>query len=467
MTALIKARSSINDTPVLLKIHETPYNKGSPITLLSEYQIREYGLVIDSVANKHRSSHGKKGTQRFDVNSWVHINFEDRGGLMGFEILPNEEGDDDRYDIITITSSEKWVPHKFQTDKYPTNDLVTIDTSIMKETNDNMSSALLSPKSTTNLLNAMSYEELTSQHNFNCESAGYPHFLNHVNEDVQELSINMCSQFNLLDPQKPIMDTHIFATSAWHRVIHREIDPKQLQPFLEYRPLRVIKKTLQRTTQMAKMTLRHPLQRHIKPRNSHMNVTRIDETFSTDPFFANVKSVYHQYIGAQMFYGTKSHTIFIYEFRKKGEFPKLYRDFIREHGAPSTLRRDNAKEEQSEEVIEINRELLIKDQYTEPHHPQQNPMESEALRYNKDHVLKVLDNTGAPESTWYFAVQYVADIHIYALIQAYLMKSLLHNTCKGAHQTYLLTFNIPSGNLSCSWIMKLYGLQPMKDLADG
>ena len=62
-------------------------------------------------------------------------------------------------------------------------------------------------------------------------------------------------------------------------------------------------------------------------------------------------------------------------------------------------------------MIEINRELLIKDQYTEPHHPQQNPVESRARRYIKDQVLKVLDNTGAPESIWYFAVQYVTDIN--------------------------------------------------------
>ena len=159
------------------------------------------------------------------------------------------------------------------------------------------------------------------------------------------------------------------------------------------------------------MTLRHPLQRHLKPRNPHMNVTRIDETFSTDPFFANVRSINHQYIGAQVFYGTKSHAIFIYGFRKKGEFPKLYKDFIREHGAPSALRRDNAREEQSEEVIEINRELLIKDQYTEPYNPQQNPVESGAIRYIKDQVLKVLDNSGAPESAWYFAAKYVADLN--------------------------------------------------------
>lgn len=168
---------------------------------------------------------------------------------------------------------------------------------------------------------------------------------------------------------------------------------------------------MERTTQMAKMSIRHPLRQHVKSRLPHMNVTRLDETFSTDPFFANVKSIHHGYVGAQVFYGTKSHTIFIYGFRKKGEFPKLYRDFIREHGAPSTLRRDNAREEQSEEVLEINREMLIRDKFTEPYNPQQNPVESSAIRYIKEQVLKVLDITGAPESTWFFAAQYVSDIH--------------------------------------------------------
>ena len=54
VTALIKANpSSIGQLPVLLKVHEAPYNALSPITLLSKYQIREYGLIIDSVAKKH------------------------------------------------------------------------------------------------------------------------------------------------------------------------------------------------------------------------------------------------------------------------------------------------------------------------------------------------------------------------------------------------------------------------------
>ena len=165
-----------------------------------------------------------------------------------------------------------------------------------------------------------------------------------------------------MDSNIPLMDTHIYATRVWHRVIHREIDPRQLRPYLGWRPLHVVKKTLERTTQMARMSIRQPLRRHIKSRLPHMNVFGMNKTFSTDPFFANVKSIYHGYLGAQVFYGTKSHTIFIYGFRKKGEFPKLYREFIREHGAPSALRRDNAKEEQSEEVMDIHRELFIKDQ---------------------------------------------------------------------------------------------------------
>jgi hypothetical protein len=32
---------------------------------------------------------------------------------MGFQILPLEPGDEDKYDIITITSPARWKPYKF------------------------------------------------------------------------------------------------------------------------------------------------------------------------------------------------------------------------------------------------------------------------------------------------------------------------------------------------------------------
>src|SRR5687767_4637309 len=129
-------------------------------------------------------------------------------------------------------------------------------------------------------------------------------------------------------------------------------------------------------TQMARMIIRHPLRSHIKSRFPHMNVTRIDETVATDPLFTNCKSIYHGYTAAQAFYGTKSPAIHIYGIKSKGEFPTAYRDYIRDHGAPSALRRDNAREEQSETIMEINREYMIKDPYIEPYHPQQNLVES-------------------------------------------------------------------------------------------
>src|SRR5687767_15242232 len=111
------------------------------------------------------------------------------------------------------------------------------------------------------------------------------------------------------------------------------------------------------------------------------------------------------------FYGTKSHAIHINGIKSKGKFPNTYRDYMRDHGAPSALRRDNAKEEQSEAIMEINREYMIKDQYTEPYHPQQNPVESNAIRYLKNQIHLLLDRTGAPDSAWFIAAQYVADVH--------------------------------------------------------
>ena len=159
------------------------------------------------------------------------------------------------------------------------------------------------------------------------------------------------------------------------------------------------------------MIIRYPQRRHIKPRFPQLKGIRIDEVVSTDPLIANCRSMHHGYTAAQVFYGIKSHTIFIYGMRSKGEFPKVYKDFIRDHGAPSALRRDNAKEEQSELVKDINREFLIKDQYTEPYHPQQNPVESNAIRYIKAQVYNILDRTGAPDTLWYMAAQYVADVH--------------------------------------------------------
>jgi hypothetical protein len=73
-----------------------PYLKDCPVTLLSEYQIREFGLVIDSCSKKHRlTMDSRYGSQSFYVSEDIHVCFEDRGGLMGIQLLDFELGDED------------------------------------------------------------------------------------------------------------------------------------------------------------------------------------------------------------------------------------------------------------------------------------------------------------------------------------------------------------------------------------
>jgi len=79
MTAYLKVKAR-HGIQVRLKINEAAYNTGSPMTLLSEYQVREHGYIVDLVATKHKTSLDLYGTQCIVLNDAVHIPFEDRGG---------------------------------------------------------------------------------------------------------------------------------------------------------------------------------------------------------------------------------------------------------------------------------------------------------------------------------------------------------------------------------------------------
>ena len=359
VTALLKTLSAEN-VPLLLRIHEAVYNQNSTITLLSEYQIREYGIVVDSVASKHLTTEGRRGTQTLYASSEVRCPLTDRGGLMGLKLYPFEEGDEDKYEIFTLTSDDPWRPRAFQ----------------------DGNKAYMAKKRPTKIAQNVQIEgnDLTY---YDPSDNDEPIYGTEVDLTLDEKALSVMTEEG--------SEAHILATKAWHRVIHKDLDPSYLQPYLGYRPVSVIQETLKRTTQLAKMVIRHPMRRHIKSRAPHLNVFRIDETVSTDPLFANVKSIYHGYTCAQVFFGLKSHMINVYGMKSKNNFPEVYKDFIREQGCPSALRRDNAKEEQSEDVIKIHRDLFIKDQFTEPYHPQQNPVELRAIKYLKEHSHILLD----------------------------------------------------------------------------
>jgi hypothetical protein len=108
---------SQRDIPVVLRVHEALYVENSNITLISEYQVRENGIAIDSVSRRHKNVNGTFGTQRMILSENVHVPFVDRGGLLGYEILPWKEGDEFVYDVFDITRDTPWKPRRFCDDE--------------------------------------------------------------------------------------------------------------------------------------------------------------------------------------------------------------------------------------------------------------------------------------------------------------------------------------------------------------
>jgi hypothetical protein len=101
----------------------------------------------------------------------------------------------------------------------------------------------------------------------------------------------------------------------------------------------------------------------------------------------------------------------VYGMIKNSEFPKIYRDFIRAEGIPSVLRRDQAQNERSEDVMDIHREFMIKDEFSEADNQQQNPVEVHAIRWLKEHCNTLMDRTDCPSEGWLDTLEYLASIH--------------------------------------------------------
>jgi hypothetical protein len=64
-----------------------------------------------------------------------------------------------------------------------------------------------------------------------------------------------------------------------------------------------------------------------------------------------------------------SKILYIAGMKTESEFADLYLDSVRKCSIPSAIRRDNAKSEMSNRVKDIPRNLIIADQWIEPHSP--------------------------------------------------------------------------------------------------
>ena len=78
-------------------------------SILSEYQIRQYGKLVDSCSKNHilPPSSILKGIHHFETCDENHIHLIDRGSLMGFPVFVYDNGNDLEYTIVKISSKER------------------------------------------------------------------------------------------------------------------------------------------------------------------------------------------------------------------------------------------------------------------------------------------------------------------------------------------------------------------------
>ena len=86
--------------------------------------------------------------------------------------------------------------------------------------------------------------------------------------------------------------------------------------------------------------------------------------------------------------------------KKKSDVPRAYQNFLREQGIPGRLHRDKAKHNESQAVDAINRKYHVKDSFSEPYCPWQNPVETHAIRWLTDVTMALMEHTGAPDFLW-------------------------------------------------------------------
>jgi hypothetical protein len=102
-------------------------------------------------------------------------------------------------------------------------------------------------------------------------------------------------------------------------------------------------------------------------------------------------------------------------------------------------------------VKDIHRDLIIADQWTEPHSPWQNPAELNGVKYLKSHAQVLLDRTGVPDNLWFLEQDYLAHVHNLSANRQ-LNWQIPEQVSRGGHQTYPISCCFIGLNLYCIWI---------------
>ena len=310
------------DETILVRINEATIMDDAN-TLLSTFQARESGTVIDDVAAQHG------GGSYIATDEYV-LPLKVRNGLLALPIRRPTDDELKSCYMIELTSSEPWHPEK-------------------------MKDADVSPQDYGKML-----EDYDSRKQMVKRSA----------------------------PTKPNISKFMN---------------------LFYCPSEeVATKTIENTTAVGNVNTRFPMKQHYMTRNPLLQRRRFTEDAATDTRFATVTS-YEGYNCAQVFVGIKTHCEHNYGMARESDGPEALLEYFRQEGVPTGLIRDNSKMQQSRTWQTYLRRYWVKDGFTEPYHPNQNPAEVN-MRTSKAMLIKLFVLTGCDPRAWFKAMEHVADL---------------------------------------------------------
>ena len=116
---------------------------------------------------------------------------------------------------------------------------------------------------------------------------------------------------------------------------------------------------------------------------------------------------------SQVLVGLASRMINVYPMPSKasGHIYKAYQDFMRYEGVPECLHHDLAPEQKVDDIINLNRDIQVRDSYSEAGYPNQNPAESLGVKVIKKGAEVMMDCTGIDEKYWPWVHKYIADVN--------------------------------------------------------
>ena len=101
----------VGTTKHLLRIHQAVYNEKADLTLLSDFQIKENGWIIDSTSRRHKSYNPDgQGHQQMQNDDGVIIPFSVRSCLMTFRIRSPTDAEMETMIPVDLTSEAPWDP---------------------------------------------------------------------------------------------------------------------------------------------------------------------------------------------------------------------------------------------------------------------------------------------------------------------------------------------------------------------